>query len=117
MRIAVTLSVVGLFLIGPLIVGRARTSDQQNAAGQKDTSASIAQTCTLRVSGMVCEGCAVAVKIAAGKIDGVQVAKVSYDQELAEITYDPAKVTPEAIAQAITKNSGLDAEVAQEDQP
>ncbi len=66
--------------------------------------------CTLKVTGMTCGGCAAAVKSAAKKVDGVTEANVSYEKGLAEVTYDPAKTTPQAIAQAITKRSGFKAE-------
>lgn len=67
--------------------------------------------CTLKVTGMTCGGCAAAVKSAAKKVDGVKEADVSYEKGLAEVTYDPAKTTPKAIAQAITERSGFKAEV------
>lgn len=67
--------------------------------------------CTLKVTGMTCGGCAAAVKSAAKKVGGVKDAKVSYEKGLAEVTYDPAKTSPNAIAQAITKRSGFKAEV------
>ena len=51
-------------------------------------------------------------KIAAMKVDGVKDAKVSYKKRVAEVTYDPARTTPETIAKAITERSGFKAEVA-----
>lgn len=68
-------------------------------------------SCTLQVTGMTCGGCAAAVKMAALNVDGVKDAKVSYKEKRAEITYDPAKTNPEAIAKAITKKSGFKASV------
>ena len=51
-------------------------------------------------------------KIAAKKVDGVKDATVSYKKGVAEVTYDPTKISPEAIAKAITERSGFKAEVA-----
>ena len=51
-------------------------------------------------------------RIAAKKVDGVSDAKVSYKKGVAEVTYDPAKTSPAAIAKAITQKSGFKAEVA-----
>ena len=51
-------------------------------------------------------------KIAAKKVDGVKDATVSYKKGVAEVTYDPTKISPEAIAKAITARSGFKAEVA-----
>lgn len=68
------------------------------------------ETCTLKITGMTCGGCAVSVKMAAKKVDGVSEARVSYENARADVTYDPAKTTPEKIARAITENSGFRAE-------
>lgn len=56
----------------------------------------------LRVSGMSCGVCAKTVEKEARKIDGVKAAKASQPKGEAEITYDPAKTSPEAIAKRIT---------------
>lgn len=66
-------------------------------------------TCTLRIDGMTCAGCAVAVKMAAGKVDGVASVDVSLEKNQARIAYDPARTTPSAIAKAITEGSGFTA--------
>jgi copper chaperone CopZ len=82
------------------------------AAGQTDDKAKTAQVCTLTVSGMVCGACAATVEKAAKKIDGVISAKASQPTGNAQITYDPAKTSPDAIAQAITKKTPFKAEIA-----
>ena len=51
-------------------------------------------------------------KIAAKKVDGVKDATVSYKKGVAEVTYDPTKISPQAIAKASTERSGFKAEVA-----
>jgi copper chaperone len=68
------------------------------------------QTCTLKVSGMTCAGCEAAVRMAAKSVDGVKTVKVSYEKGSAELTYDPAKTTPGAIAKVVTEKSGFKAE-------
>ncbi len=72
-----------------------------------------AKVCTLRVTGMTCAGCEAAVAIAAKKIDGVRDVTVSYEKSAAEVTYDPAKTTPQAIAKVITDKTGFKAEALQ----
>ena len=67
-------------------------------------------TCTLKVSGMTCAGCEVAVRLAARSVDGVQAVTVSYAKGKADVTYDPAKTNPADIAKVITKKSGFTAE-------
>ncbi len=54
-------------------------------------------------------------RIAAETVDGVKDATASYKDGTAEIVYDPAKTTPEAIAQAITQKTGFKAQVPKKD--
>jgi copper chaperone CopZ len=58
------------------------------------------QKVTLYVKGMTCGGCAAAVTAALQQITGVIEARVSYEQHQAVVTYDPARITPPAIASA-----------------
>lgn len=100
------LAVIGLTVL--LNSGsRAATLDDLQKAPEAQKSAA----CTLKVTGMTCGGCAAAVKSAAKKVDGVKGANVSYEKGLAEVTYDPEKTTPAAIAKAVTEKSGFKAEV------
>jgi copper chaperone CopZ len=69
------------------------------------------QVCLLKVSGMSCGACAATVQKAAMKIDGVIAATVSQPKGTAEITFDPARTTPDAIARTITEKTGFTAEV------
>ena len=66
--------------------------------------------CTLKVSGMTCAGCEAAVRMAARSVEGVTEVKVSYAKGNAEVTFDPSKTTPAAIAKVITDKSGFKAE-------
>lgn len=50
-------------------------------------------------------------KSAAKKVDGVTDATVSHKERRAEVSYDPKKTTPEAIAKAISARTGFKAEV------
>jgi copper chaperone CopZ len=103
MRFVSTIAIV-LLLWTPTVV---RAADNQKA--DKPTT----QTCALKVSGMTCAGCEAAVRMAAKSIDGVKEVKVSYAKSGAELTYDPAKTTPEAIAKVVTEKSGFKAEPVQ----
>ena len=64
----------------------------------------------LRVSGMACGACAKTVEKEARKIGGVKAVKVSQPEGEAEITYDPAKTSPDAIAKKISDKTGFKAE-------
>jgi len=68
------------------------------------------QVCTLKVTGMTCAGCEAAVRMAARSVDGVTDVKVSYAKGTAEVTFDPSKTTPSAIARVVTEKSGFKAE-------
>ena len=64
----------------------------------------------LKVSGMSCSVCAKTVEKEAKKIEGVKAAKVSQPKGEAEITYDPEKTSPEAIAKKISDKTPFKAE-------
>lgn len=71
------------------------------------------QVCTLKISGMTCAGCEAAVRMAARSVDGVTDVKVSYAKGNAEVSFDPSKTNPAAIAKVITDKSGFKAEPVQ----
>lgn len=66
--------------------------------------------CTLKVKGMACSACASKVEQTALKLEGVKAAKVDQPKGTAEITYDPSKTNPAAIAKHISDKSGFKAE-------
>lgn len=73
--------------------------------------AEAARVFTMKITGMTCSGCEAAVKIAAKKVDGVKNATASYARGIAEVTYDPAKTSPDAIAKAVAQKTGYKVEV------
>src|SRR5687767_12246178 len=80
------------------------------ATGDPPAEKLVTRVCTLKVSGMTCAGCEAAVRVGARSVEGVTEATASYAKAAAEVTYDPLKTTPEAIAKAITDKSGFKAE-------
>lgn len=80
-------------------------------AVQKDRQAD-GKTETLKVEGMACNVCASRVEKAALGIEGVKATKVDQPKGIAQITFDPAKTTPEAVATAITKQTPFKAEAS-----
>lgn len=96
--------VIGLLAVS--VAGASITAQAPAAQGQLAT-----KVCTLKVAGMTCAGCEAAVKIAAKSVNGVKDVKASYDKANADVTYDPSKTTPEAIAKVITTKTGFKAEV------
>jgi mercuric ion binding protein len=81
-------------------------AEQQQSTIRSATQAAT-QTCALEVSGMTCASCDVAVRLAAKSVSGVKTVNVDYSKTKAEVTYDPSKTNPRAIADAITKVSGF----------
>ncbi len=65
---------------------------------------------TLSIQGMTCGGCAAAVKIQLKRTEGVTAYEVSLEKAEAQVTYDPAKTTPERIAESVSK-TGFEASV------
>ena len=64
---------------------------------------------TIGIEGMSCGHCVAAVKQALGRLDGVEVQEVKIGS--ATVSYDPASVSPERIAQAV-EAEGYTARVA-----
>jgi copper ion binding protein len=60
------------------------------------------ESVTLRVTGMTCGGCENAVKRALGRLDGVGAVEASHVDQRVAVTFDPARVTADHIAQRIT---------------
>jgi len=88
-----------------ILVGSAQSGAQQDAKPAQQT------TVTFSVSGMACNICASAVERAAKKLMGVTAAAADQPTGLAEITFDPAKISPEEIAKLLTKQSGFKTEL------
>jgi copper chaperone len=91
------------WMITVLVAGVATAVHAQSTDGK-------AEVVTLKVSGMTCGGCEAAVKMAARKVDGVKAVQASSERGTAQVTYDPSRTNPEAIANAITRHSGFRAE-------
>jgi len=77
--------------------------NQAVAATTRDTPAPPIETVKIRVEGMSCGGCVVAVRVALTRLPGVQKADVGLDTQVAEVTFDSEKVTVEQITEAIKK--------------
>jgi copper chaperone CopZ len=102
----VRMLVVGLFVVGGVLSQAVPSRVPAERHAPQATN-----VCTLKVAGMFCAGCTTAVTLAAKKIDGVKDATVSDEKGRAEVTYDPAKTNPEAMAKVVTEQSGFKADV------
>lgn len=69
-------------------------------AGEKTAHAVLS---TFEVTGMSCGGCSASVRLNVKKLDGVEGVKVSHEDGIAKVTYDPDKVTTDDIVKVIEK--------------
>jgi mercuric ion binding protein len=70
------------------------------------------RTVTLAVDKMTCAACPITVEKAIKGVTGVKSVKVSYEKKAAEVVFDDAKTTVDAIAAAST-NAGYPARLAE----
>lgn len=90
---------VGVLFGGPLLARVVDSSPRGSTTVMPASSRSV----TLNIAGMDCAACTTAIRIAIEKVDGVKAAKVSFDEKHAVVEYDPAKVTPQVIVDAVSK--------------
>lgn len=95
-----------LVLAAAVLISGVATTTAVRAQSTQTKPAETTKVCTMKVTGMTCSGCEAAVKLAAKKVDGVKDAKASYAKGTADVTYDPAKTGPDAIAKAIAEKTG-----------
>ncbi len=91
--------VLAVFVLGTaalavarIATGRARAEDAAGSA-----------TVSLHVEGMTCASCKVAVRTALSKLDGVKGAKVDVTKKSAIVDYDPTRVTPQQMVDAVNR--------------
>ncbi len=59
------------------------------------------ESAEIKVHGMTCSGCVRSVTNALSKVPGVTDVSVSLDDRLARVKFDPARVNPAGIRQAV----------------
>lgn len=73
------------------------------AAAEESAAPAQLEKAVFSVSGMTCTGCEDAIKAEVTKLDGVEQVSASHTEGRAEVSYDPGRVTPEKIREAIEK--------------
>lgn len=68
----------------------------------------------LHISGMTCGSCPLTARTALKRLPGVLDAKVTLDDSLGVVTYDPHQVTPAQIAAHLTRRTGYGARIIAE---
>ncbi|HYU77833.1 MAG TPA: cation transporter [Vicinamibacterales bacterium] len=97
--------------VAAIAFGAIATATATRVVARQVKPAEATKVCTVKVTGMTCSGCEAAVRLAAKQIDGVKDVKASYAKGTAEVTYDPAKTVPDAIAKTIAQKTGYKTEV------
>jgi len=72
-------------------------------ARAEGTAAAGSAAVALHVEGMTCPSCKVAVRTALSKLDGVKDARVDVAKKSATVDYDPARVTPPQMVDAVNR--------------
>ncbi len=87
-----------------VVVGTAALAATHFPNGQAradDAAVTGSATVSLHVEGMTCPSCKVAVRTALSKLDGVKDAKVDVAKKSATVVYDPTRVTPQRLLDAV----------------
>lgn len=102
-------ALAGAGLLCPLCdAGAGPIGAQQVLASHEATDTA---TVKLHISGMTCGSCPVTARTALKRLPGVLDAKVTLDDSLGVVTYDPRKVTPAQIAAHLTRLTGYGARI------
>ena len=99
-------AVVGAAILCPLC--EARLASAAGSATSSPIANSRADTATARlhISGMTCGTCPTTARIALRRMAGVYDARVTLDDSLGIVHYDPARVTAKTIAGQLTRLTG-----------
>mgnify|MGYP001564640120 FL=1 len=82
------------------------TSNKKTTA-KLDPNATYAKV-EFNIKGMTCAmGCAKTIEKKMAKLEGIKMAKVDFDKELAMVEFDEAKVTPKTLKEAVAKVSDI----------
>lgn len=82
-------------------------TSKKETASQLDPNATYAKV-EFNIKGMTCAvGCAKTIEKKMAKLEGVKMAKVDFDKELAMVEFDEAKVTPNTLKEAVAKVSDI----------
>jgi Cu+-exporting ATPase len=80
---------------------------EKESASKLDPNAAYAKV-EFNIKGMTCAmGCAKAIEKKMAKMDGVKMAKVDFEKELAMVEFDEARVTPNSLKEAVAKVSDI----------
>jgi copper chaperone CopZ len=100
-------ALTGVGILCPICGGGTPVARAQTAAATLQPTDTA--TVRLHISGMTCGSCPITARTALKKLPGVLDAKVTLDDSLGVVRYDPQKVTPAQIATHLTRLTGYGA--------
>jgi mercuric ion binding protein len=103
--------VAGAAILCPLCESRFATAANPGALLAASVSAVDTATTRLHISGMTCGTCPTTARIALTRVPGVFSAKVTLDDSLGVVKYDPSRVNAKLIAAQLTKVTGYGARI------
>ncbi len=102
----------GVGILCPICGGGTPVARAQTAAATLQPTDTA--TVRLHISGMTCGSCPVTARTALKKLPGVLDAKVTLQDSLGVVRYDPQKVTPAQIATHLTRLTGYGARIIED---
>lgn len=109
LALAAVTALAGASVLCPLCdAGVNSVADQQVPTAHEPSDTA---TVKLHISGMTCGSCPVTARMALKRLPGVLDARVTLDDSLGVVTYDPRKVTPSQIAAHLTRLTGYGARI------
>lgn len=109
-RLKAALVIAAGFTGASLLVGSGGVAEASAASGIAVPAADTAVV-RLHISKMTCGTCPTTARVALKKLAGVYDAKVTLDDSLGVVRYDPHRVTPEQITAHLTRLTGYPARV------
>ncbi|WP_211213484.1 metal-binding (seleno)protein [Paucidesulfovibrio longus] len=107
-QIAATTILLGDLTIAPMTLPA--SCGCSTTCGVTSAHAAESQTVDLALEGLTCASCKFAVKAALKRLDGVEQVDVNYEERKATVVYDPEKVTPQQLVDAVNA-TGFHAEL------
>ncbi|GGI56092.1 cation transporter [Winogradskyella haliclonae] len=109
----ITIAVLALVVVACKNNAEPEVKTVEVAVSKKDVKPTLDPNATyakveFNIKGMTCAvGCAKTIEKKMAKMEGVKMAKVDFDKELAMVEFDEAKVTPKSLKEAVSKVSDI----------
>lgn len=103
-------ALTGAAILCPPLDGEAGTATANQSTGIQQAAADTSRV-RMHISGMTCGSCPTTARLALTKLEGVYSAKVTIDDSLGVVHYDPRRVTPAKMTSHLKRLTGFVATV------